>query len=365
MSYTVAVVGGGYGGWVVAKTLDSEADADVVLIDPRDAFANVAGSLRALAQPDWASNMFFSFDTLLTRGKVVQDSAVSIDPGGVTLASGGRVDADYVVLATGSSYSYPARPRSLSTADALNDLNQTHKELLDSDRVLILGAGPVGTELAGEIKEVWPAKQVTIVDPGSELLSGFLPEVRGELHRQLDALGVQLRLGVELSAPPSTEPGRSETFTVTLVGGEEITADIWFRAYGVQVNSDYLADGKLVIRNPRGAVRVAPTLQVQGYDHVYALGDITDIPEAKMAAYAMQHAEIVAANIAAQLRGEKPESTYSPAPDPMILLPLGPRGGVGQMPTPDGPIAATAETVSQYKGANLFTERFAAAFGAD
>src|SRR5882757_6717655 len=152
MSHTVAVIGGGYGGWVVAKALDSEADADVILIDPRDAFANVAGSLRALAQPDWASNMFFSFDTLLTRGRVIQDSAVSVDPGGVTLASGGRVDADYVVLATGSTYTYPARPKSHSTAEALNDMRQTHKELIDSERVLILGAGPVGTELAGEIK---------------------------------------------------------------------------------------------------------------------------------------------------------------------------------------------------------------------
>ncbi|WP_433260129.1 NAD(P)/FAD-dependent oxidoreductase [Actinosynnema sp. CS-041913] len=363
MSRTVAVIGGGYGGSAVAKALDSEAD--VVLIDPRDAFVNAAGSLRALAQPDWASNMFFSFDTLLTRGKVIRDRAVSVDPAGVTLASGERVEADYVVLATGSDYAYPAKPNagSTTTSQALDDLRRTHKELADAQRVLIVGAGPVGLELGGEIKEVWSTKQVTIVDQAERLLPGFLPEMREDLHRQLAELGIEVRLGAGLRELPPVAPGQAGTFTVATTGGDEITADIWFRAFGVQVNSDYLADGKLTPRTARGTVAVTENLNVEGYRHVYALGDITDLAEAKMAGYAMQHAEIVAQNIIAQLGGERATATYAPAPDPMILLPLGPRGGVGQLPMPDGTAAVTADTVSQYKGADLFTGRFAEQFG--
>jgi len=361
MSLTVVVIGGGYGGAAVAKALEPEAD--VVLIDPRDAFVNAAGSLRALAQPDWAANMFFPFATLLTRGTVIRDRAVSVDPGGVTLASGRRVEADYLVLATGSNYAYPAKPNADSTSEALDELRQTHKELADAERVLILGAGPVGVELAGEIKEVWPDKHVTIVDPGKQLLPGFQPEMREDLHRQLDVLDIQLRLGTGLTGPPTTEPGRAETFTVTTAGGDEITADIWFRAHGVHINSDYLADGRLTTLTPQGQVPVTETLNVHGHDHVYAVGDITDVAEAKMAGYAGQHAEVVAQNITAQLRGEQPTTTYRPLPHPMILLPLGPRGGVGQLPTPDGPAVVTAETVSQYKGADLFTGRFTEQFG--
>jgi NADH dehydrogenase FAD-containing subunit len=361
MSRTVAVIGGGYGGAAVAKALDSEAD--VVLIDPRDAFVNAAGSLRALARPDWAGNMFFPFDTLLTRGTVIRDRAVSVDPGGVTLASGQRVEADYLVLASGSSYAYPAKPNADSTGEALDDLRQTHKELADAERVLILGAGPVGLELAGEIKEVWPHKHVTIVDPAERLLPAFQPEMIQDLHRQLDELDIRLRLGTGLTAPPTTEPGQAKTFTVTTTGGDEIIADIWFRAYGVYVNSDYLADGRLTTRTPRGQVPVTKTLNVHGHDHVYAIGDITDVAEAKMAGYAGQHAEVVALNIIAQLRGEQPAATYRPLPYPMILLPLGPHGGVGQLPTPDGPAVVPATTVAEYKGADLFTGRFAELFG--
>ncbi|GAA4622244.1 hypothetical protein GCM10023196_013650 [Actinoallomurus vinaceus] len=361
MTRTVAIIGGGYGGAAVAKALDSEAD--VVLIDPRDAFVNAAGSLRALTQPDWAPNMFFPFDTLLTRGTVMRDRAASVDPAGVTLASGRRVEADYLVLATGSSYPHPAKPGAESTAEALDDLRHTHKELAGAERVLILGAGPVGLELAGEIKEVWPHKHVTIVDPAEQLLAAYRPEMRQDLHRQLDELGVELRLGTALTAPPATGPGRAGAFTVTTSSGDEITADIWFRAHGVQVNSDYLADGRLTTPTTQGQVPVTESLNVHGYDHVYAIGDITDVAEAKRAGYAMQHAEVVAQNIIAQLRGERPTAIYAPASDPMILLPLGPRGGVGQLPTPDGPAVIPAATVSEYKGADLFTGRFAQLFG--
>jgi NADH dehydrogenase FAD-containing subunit len=357
MSRTVAVIGGGYGGAAVAKAL--QAEADVVLIDPRDALVNAAGSLRAVTRPDWAGNMFFPFDTLLTRGTVIRDSAVSVDPGGVTLASGRRVEADYLVLATGSSYAYPAKPTSDSVSEAIDDFRRTHKELAAADRVLILGAGPVGLELAGEIKEVWPHKHVTVVDPAERLLPGFEPELVADLHRQLDELGVQVRLGV--SVTPPVEPGRVGTFTTT--GDDEITADIWFRAHGVRPNSDFLADGLLTARTAHGQVPVTETLNVHGHDHVYAVGDLTDVAEAKRAGHAMKHAEVVVKNISAQLRGEQPTATYQPSPVLMILLPLGLRGGVGQMPTPDGPAVVPTTTVSEYKGADLFTGRFTEQFG--
>src|SRR5437879_13167804 len=116
MSRTVAVIGGGYGGATVAKALDE--DTDVVLIDPKDAFVHAVAALRALVRPDWAPNIFFPYGSLLRRGRVIRDRAVAVDPAGVTLASGGRDDADYLVLATGSGYPYPAKIATDVAADA-------------------------------------------------------------------------------------------------------------------------------------------------------------------------------------------------------------------------------------------------------
>lgn len=361
MSGTVAVVGGGYGGAALAKTLD--AQADVVLVDPRDAFINTVGSLRGLARPDWAENMFFPFDTIVRRGRVVRERAVSVDSGGVTVGSGRRVEADVIVLATGSSYAFPAKPKSDATDAVVEDLRRTHKELAGAERVLIAGAGPVGLELAGEIRAEWPDKHVTIVDPVDGLLSPFRPDVRRDLLRQLDELGIHLRLGTRLSGPPATEPAQADSFTVTTTAGDRLGADIWFRAHGVHVNSGYLTDGRLTTLTAQGQVPVTPALNVVGHDHVYAIGDLTDVAEPKMAAYAMRHAEVVAANVTARLRGEPATATYQPSPDPAILLPLGPRHGVGQLPTPDGPHVMSADAVSDYKGRDLFTARFTAQFG--
>ncbi|MFE9854491.1 NAD(P)/FAD-dependent oxidoreductase [Streptomyces sp. NPDC005780] len=358
---TVVVIGGGYGGAAVAKALDEEAD--VVLIDPKDAFVHAAGSLRALVRPDWAGNIFFPYDTLLRRGTVRREHAAAVDPGGVTLASGERIEAAYLVLATGSDYPFPAKMDTDLSGEALERIHEAHAELAAAERVLIAGAGPVGLELSGEIKAVWPDKRVTVTDPAGQLVPGFLPEFREELHRQLDGLGVELRLGTALAEQPPVEPGRVKSFTVATADGGEISADIWFRCYGGRTNGDYLADGRVAVRTPQGRVRVTEALNVEGHDHIYALGDITDVAEAKMAGYAMKHAEVVAENVLAQVRGERPTATYRPSPVPSALLPLGPNGGVGQVPSPDGPVLLPAAAVSEYKGADLFTGRFAALFG--
>jgi NADH dehydrogenase FAD-containing subunit len=363
MNHTVVVIGGGYGGSLVAKELDSAAD--VTLVDPREAFVNAAASLRALTRPGWAHNAFFPFATLLRQGRVIRDRAVSVDPKGVTLASGERIEADYLVLATGSGYPYPAKPRHATTsiAQQLNDLRETHGELAGTERVLILGAGPVGLELAGEIKDVWPDKYVIILDRADQLLPGFLPQVRSELRHQLDELGIDVRMSTGLTALPTAEAGRAGRFAVTTDKGEEIVADIWFQAFGVEINTGYLADGHLSPLTEQKAVPVTERLNVQGYEHIYAIGDIADLPDPKMASYAMTHADIVVKNIRAQLAGDQPCAVHTPAPHRRILLPLGPRAGIGQLPAPDGVVAATTETVYQRKGADLFTARFASRFG--
>jgi apoptosis-inducing factor 2 len=359
MERVVAVIGGGYAGSAVAKALDEEAE--VVLIDPKDAFVHAAGALRALVRPDWAESIFFPYDTLLKRGRFVRGRAAAVDPEGATLASGERIDADYLVLASGSGYPFPAKWETDSTSRALARLRAVHAELSAAERVLILGAGPVGLELSGEIKAVWPDKQVVVVDPAERLVPEFAPRMREELRRQLEELGVDLRLGTRLAAQPPTEPGRRADFTVATTGGE-VRADLWFRCHGVHVDSGYLRAGLAAARTARGPVRVTEDLRVVGQERVYAVGDLADLAEAKTAAHAVQHAEVVARNVLAQLRGERPASVYR-TPPASILLPLGPRAGVGQLATPDGPSVLFAETVARYKGADLATDRYAELFG--
>ena len=67
----------------------------------------------------------------------------------------------------------------------------------------ILGAGPAGLELAGEIKSFHPDKQVVIADIAPDILAGpYDQALRDELRRQLDALGIELRLGRRAARAP-------------------------------------------------------------------------------------------------------------------------------------------------------------------
>jgi NADH dehydrogenase FAD-containing subunit len=67
---TVVVIGGGYGGVGAAKALDE--DADVVLVDPKDAFQHNVAALRALVDPTWPNRTFLPYGHLLANGTVMR-----------------------------------------------------------------------------------------------------------------------------------------------------------------------------------------------------------------------------------------------------------------------------------------------------
>ena len=355
---TVVVVGGGYGGITMAKALDDTAD--VVLVEPRDAFMHNIAVLRALVDPSWLPRIFFPYAGLLANGRVVQDRAVLVEPGRVVTASGDEIAADYVVLATGSSYPFPAKT-DLEHADAAAEqIRATHRALAQADRVFLVGAGPVGIELAGEIRSVWPDKSIVLVDERPELLSGpFMPELRAELGRQLEELDVDLVLGSPLRKEPIRAPGELGSFTVTTESGTELTADIWFRCYGVVPNSDYLGKALLPSRRTDGFIEVGPSLQVVGQTTVFALGDLSTA-DAKMAAFARRQADTVAANITALISGSGELVDYQ-SMGPGIAVPIGPEGGAGQFPGQDEIVGP--QVIADVKGRDMMVEPFAELFG--
>ncbi|MFC4585218.1 NAD(P)/FAD-dependent oxidoreductase [Sphaerisporangium corydalis] len=355
---TVAVVGGGYGGARVAKALDDVAE--VVLVEPKDAFVHNVAALRALVAPEWLPRIYFPYDNLLARGRVVRDHAVSVDSKRVVTGSGEEIAADYIVLATGSAYPFPGKADAVDTDAAHARYRASHEALAQAGRVLLLGAGPVGLELAGEIKAVWPDKHVTIADMADDILAGpFKPELRAELRRQLDALGVELLLGSPLREAPPTAPGTAGTFTVTTGAGSEVTADIWYRCYGVTPLTGYLADDLVAALTPASFVEVTPELRVTGHDTIFALGDITTLGP-PMAGHASQQSEVVAANIRALISGEGELAEYVPM-GPAIAVPLGPKGGAGEFPGQDGVVPGSV--VADVKGRHMLVDPLVELFG--
>jgi NADH dehydrogenase FAD-containing subunit len=355
---SVVVVGGGYGGIKVAKALDDVAD--VTLVDPTDAFVHNVAAWRALVEPEWLDRIFFPYGHLLANGRFLRDRAVAVDGRRVTLESGDVLEPDYLVLATGSSYPFPAKIEEPDVETARSRVRDAHDALREADRALILGAGPAGLELAGEIKAFFPDKHVTLADISDDILTGpYDDALRAELRRQLAALGVELRLGVTVDELPSAPPATLAPIAIAGANGRPLAADIWFRAFGVHPHSEYLRAGSLGDRrDERGYIRVDEHLRAAGETHVFAVGDVSDA-DRDMAGVAGLQAAVVVANIGALIAGESELTSWEKLP-PMIAIPLGPEGGAGFI----GGGAADAATIAELKGRHMGVDNLATLFDA-
>ncbi len=170
---------------------------------------------------------------------------------------------------------------------------------------------------------------------------------------------MHLLLGSALTADPPGEPGELGTFTVRTGSGAELTADVWFRCYGVRPVSDYLAGSLAAARQPDGLVEVTPELRVAGQDRVFALGDVA-AADHPMAGAASRQAAIVAGNIRALITGQGELAQYQ-APPPGIIVPIGPEGGAGQRGGQEALLPA--EVVAELKGRDMMVGRYIALLG--
>src|SRR5260370_12207175 len=103
---------------------------------------NIA-ALRALVDPSWLHRIFLPYSRLLSNGRVVRDRAVVVDPHRVVTASGEELSADYIVLATGSKYPFPAKTDLVDTHHAQEQVRQAHRALAQAVRALLVGAAQI------------------------------------------------------------------------------------------------------------------------------------------------------------------------------------------------------------------------------
>lgn len=228
----LVIIGGGYLGSDLAKSLDGEID--VTLIERATRFTHAPAMIRAMVDPSLLDAALIPYDQLLAQGKVVKGEAVSVDGAGVTLADGLRIAGDYIVLATGSSNAAPFKSAAGDIEGLRADNARWNSALRAAKRVLIIGAGAVGTELAGEIAHAHPEKSVMLMASDSTLFPGFPAKLGKSLRAKLEAMGVEVITGAEAQ----TLPGRDapEGGTVKLSNGREIETDLIVPAVGARAD---------------------------------------------------------------------------------------------------------------------------------
>ncbi|MFM7334036.1 MAG: NAD(P)/FAD-dependent oxidoreductase [Tabrizicola sp.] len=327
MSKTVAIIGGGFLGAELAKALDDKAE--VILIEQNSHFVNASAMIRALVQPGILDQALVPYDRLLTRGKVISARAEHVDGTGVTLADGRHIAADYIVVATGSTNAPMFKPATGGITGLREMSSKVHAQIKAATRIAIVGAGAVGTELAGEIAHHMPDKQVTLVSSDPALFPMMPTKLGTKLLTKLRAMGVDVILGAKAENLQSlTEPYAG---TLRLANGREMAADLIIPAIGSRANSDLLATLPGAEKSTTNRFKTDGWMRPSSLPNVFAAGDAADIGDAMTIVAISRQAPWLAKTLTALLAGKdleslKPFGPWQKGKTP-LLVPLGPKRG--------------------------------------
>ncbi|XP_022107055.1 apoptosis-inducing factor 2-like [Acanthaster planci] len=327
----VVVIGGGYGGIVVALKLQGKCK--LTLIDPKEAFHHCIGALRACTEDGFARKTLIpyapTFGESFKRGTVE-----AIDPGAkkVRLAGGEDIGYDYLVVATGSRGSFPSKISGGEDSSVyINQYTDMLQKIKACKDIVVIGGGAVGVEMAGEITTDFSDKQVTLIHSRDYLVEGdFSPKFRRGAEEQLRAKGVKLVLGEKVTNLADLPTDGSSRCTVKTDKGTEVEADLVLVCVGQPCNSSAYAASLSDRVEGTGHLKVNKYLQVEGLDDVFAIGDCCNIHQLKLAYFAGQHGELVAKNLQLLAQGKTDLKAW-PAPGRMMALPVGRNGGVFQL----------------------------------
>src|SRR4051794_27343499 len=201
---------------------------------------------------------------------VLGDPAVRLDARARTVhtAAGRTLAADAVVLATG------LRPRTLPGQDGLagvhvlrtlDDALALRAELAPDKRVVVVGDGVLGAEIAATVRGL--GVSVTLAGPQpAPLAYQFGPLAAGLLAELHATRGVHLRLGTAVTGL-SAEDGR--VAGVRLETGEVLPADVVVVAFGAAPATDWLAGSGVLCDNG-----VVCDSRCRAADGIFAAGDV-------------------------------------------------------------------------------------------
>jgi NADH dehydrogenase len=354
-SHHVVVVGGGFGGLQAVRRL-RRAPVDITLIDRRNfhLFQPLVYQVAtgALSPSEIASPL---------RGIFKRDENVRVLLGEVTgfdlakrhvlvdrLPDGSNARAiayDSLVVAGGSSYSYfghedwrrfAPEVKSLESAVDVRRRILTAFEAAEVDpdparrsawlTFVVVGAGPTGVELAGQIAEIardtlhgdfrtidTRAARIVLIEKADRVLPLFPPGLSARAARALEGLGVTPLVA-------RTVVGIDEqSVTITAGAGEDsqrlpARTVVWAAGVVASEVAAALAAESGAELDRAGRVSVGPDLTLPGHPEVIALGDMVQMHDAEgrpvplpgLAPVAMQQGRYAARAISERLRGKEP-----------------------------------------------------------
>lgn len=377
---------------------DSDAagpKVEITVLEKRDYFYHTIGSLRAMVDESFIKKIFIPFDNALQGYEgariVTKANVLSIDYASKVVkymkdAEMCSLSYNYLILATGSSYTHPIKPNppfATSQDNVGESQNAIEKSLYEinqkikaSNRILVVGGGAVGIEMAGELKSFYPEKKIMLLSSSTELLPNQnVPKMRRHVKEALEKLGVELLLGqrIKRNMLPSIVGSNQQhhqfgTRSLQTEKGLVIESDAQLLCLGMSPNADLMTDPNCleqVSASSKPAIKVKDNFQLLAegdsehlhYDSVFVIGDASNHSTPKLAYWGMEQGKHLGKSLADNiLYGTTLKQFRGPSTETLIL-PIGPDGGVSQLPLCGGMIVGNFFT-RMIKSKTLFLEMF-------
>lgn len=129
------------------------------------------------------------------------------------------------VLATGTKLTPPSNMPGSEKHDGVAYLQNHASQVAERSRIVVIGAGAVGVQLAFDIKELYPEKSVTLVHSRNTLMNRFHVGLSNLVIERCKELGVDLELGSRVKLPTNGYPTDGSSFQVELLNGKKIPSD--------------------------------------------------------------------------------------------------------------------------------------------
>ena len=343
-SPNVVVIGAGFAGLRVVQGL-AHVPVNVVLLDRHNyhlfqpllyQVATAALSPADIAFP--IRRIFRSQKNVsCVLGNVTQ---IELSRKCLTIDNSQEIDFDYLVIATGATHSYFGKEDWLSNAPGLKTIDdalyirkrillafeEAENELDESAQrakltFVIVGGGPTGVELAGALRQIavkeiqkdyhhvdTSTARVMLVEANERVLKSFHPDLSARALRDLQKLGVEIRLNARVTAV--SDEG-------IMIGEERIDANNVFWAAGVLASP--LGKSLGVELDRAGRVIVKSDLSIPGYTNVFIAGDLASAtnlennqPVPGVAPAAMQMGTYIAKIIAQEILAKRPVENRPP-----------------------------------------------------
>ncbi|PTL58915.1 dihydrolipoyl dehydrogenase family protein [Paraconexibacter algicola] len=308
MTYDLLVLGGGTGG-LVSAMIAAGAGARVALVErdrtggdclwtgcvPSKSLLAAAGLAHAMRHADRVGlppatptvdlaavldHVRAAQATIAPHDSVERLTAAGVDvlvgegrfTGPRTLTVDGRpVRFRRAIVATGSRAVVPPVPGLAALAPLTHETVWELRAL--PARLAVLGAGPIGCELGQALGRL--GSRVTLLESGDRPLRGEEPEASALLAEQLREDGIDLRLGVRVTAAAR---GADGAIRLTLGDAQELVADAVLVAAGRAPRSDGIGlDAAGVRCDAGGAIVVDPTMRTSAAG-IFAVGDVVGAP---------------------------------------------------------------------------------------